>query len=435
MRTKFTVRETADGGGRIYLSFSYGTKKRFRYSTKLKVKKIKNWDYGVPGKVRNVVEETNRLNINDKLNKLRTHIESYYNNLHTGKGVSINDEMLKNECDIFFGRKELEKEEPVLKLIPFYKWFVDNYTKRPLMSTGKVLKQGTAKTYKNSMRILERFAREEYSVNYETIGISFYNDFLEWCEEQEYKPNYIGTQIKVLKTMLNASLELGNHNNIEHTKKYFRKPSGEAYNIYLNIDELERLHNVNLSNIKPIKISKSLYLTSKKLSEARDLFLIMANTGLRVSDIDQVIEKNILDKDKKKYLKVRTTKNNKPIFIPLKKVVLDILNKYGYVIPKMPSQHINYAIKEVGRIAEINEIENYEVKLGGIAKQVSVPRYELIKNHTGRRSFCSNAFLSGVPVNDIMHITSHSTEKVFYNYIKASPFDRVVKASQSNFFN
>ena len=35
-----------------------------------------------------------------------------------------------------------------------------------------------------------------------------------------------------------------------------------------------------------------------------------------------------------------------------------------------------------------------------------------------RGFFCTNAYYSGIPPHDIMAISVHKTEKIFFNYIK-----------------
>ena len=59
----------------------------------------------------------------------------------------------------------------------------------------------------------------------------------------------------------------------------------------------------------------------------------------------------------------------------------------------------------------------------------------MIGTHTARRSFCTNAYLSKMPVIDIMALSGHTTEKEFYNYIKVTPQERAVKIADSAFFN
>ncbi|MCT4629597.1 phage integrase SAM-like domain-containing protein [Winogradskyella sp.] len=431
-KLSYNIRETKDGGGTIQLYFNYGTNKRLRYSTKFKVKKLKNWDKD-NSRVRNVADELDRHLINNKLNDLKTTLENKYTELLVNKEI-INNDILTEICDLCLGRVIAENKIEFLELLPFYKWFTENYSQNPLMSTGRPLKKGTAKTYKNAYTILKRFNDEVYKISYRKINMAFYQDFLNWLYLQNYSNNYIGTQIKILKTMLNASLEFEHHNNLEHKRRYFKKPVEEIDHIYLNNEELNKIFSLDFTNTKPIRISKSLYLTPDKLNNARDLFLISANTGLRVSDFHKLNSR--IEKDGKSFFKLITKKNSKPLFIPINSTVQAILNKYDNNPPSnMPDQHINYALKEIGKLAKIDDRVTIERTIGGKLIKKDYKKHELISNHTGRRSFCTNAYMSGIPESEVMTISGHSTIAVFRNYIKVGKLERVQKISDYEFFN
>ncbi len=47
-----------------------------------------------------------------------------------------------------------------------------------------------------------------------------------------------------------------------------------------------------------------------------------------------------------------------------------------------------------------------------------VVKADLIKTHTARRSGCTNMYLAGIPVIDIMKISGHKTEREFLKYIR-----------------
>ena len=112
-----------------------------------------------------------------------------------------------------------------------------------------------------------------------------------------------------------------------------------------------------------------------------------------------------------------------------------ILKKRGGKLPaKMPDQHINYAIKEIGKLAEIDSQETKTITKGGKKVIINLKKYDLIKSHTARRSFCTNAYLSGMPTADIMEITTHKSEKIFKNYIKANDLQRAQKIRKHKFF-
>lgn len=431
----YKLRKNKDNSANIQLHFNYGHNKRLRYSTGLKIRNRKNWNQKKQ-KIKQGFEEINHIRINNTLNELQYFLEKEYYKLLEQKVSSINNDVLKTMCNTFFGKNKGNEKKQTLGLMEFFDWFIVNYSVKPLISTGKPLKTSTAKTYKNANSLLRRFNHECYGVTYDKINIIFYNDFLNWMLKYNYSPNYIGTQIKILKTILNSSFELGLHSNVEYNKKYFKKPNEQTYNIFLDKKELDRINQLDFDKIDTIKVENtSLYLNANKLSNARDLFLISAYTGLRVSDFNKLELKNIIQLDDRKYFQLITVKNEKHLTIPINSIVLSILNKRNGCPPeKVPEQHLNYAIKEIGKLAGIDSIEIVEKTTGGTKTKKSFKKYELITNHTGRRSFCTNAYLDGMHSIDIMAISGHSTEKIFYNYIKVNRLERVKNIAKHRFF-
>ena len=94
-------------------------------------------------------------------------------------------------------------------------------------------------------------------------------------------------------------------------------------------------------------------------------------------------------------------------------------------MPQVSNPNFNYYIKEVVRLAGIDEMIKITHKRGNKIIEETRPKYNWIMSHTCRRSFCTNEFLDGTPTNLIMAISGHKTEKAFRRYIKA---DQVQKA-------
>lgn len=419
----------------IRYTFGSGNDKRIRYSTGLSLINSKNWNV-TSQTVKNVSEEVNKVNINNQLNKTRTFLEGLYSDLTINKDLEVTPQLLKSELDIFFKKKKrAEKKTRFLEFLPFFDWYIKNYTINPLPTTKKALSPATAKTYRNSYNIIKNYSAEIYNLNYERITLDFYDDFLKYFYSKNYTTNYIGTQIKVLKTILNASFEKGFHNNTDFKKRYFSKPSEEVNNIYLTENELLIIYNLDLTNFTPVTVNKQLKLTKSMLENARDLFLIGANTGLRVSDLNKLTKENIIEVNNSNYLNITTSKTSARLTIPINPMVNAILKKRNNTPPPtMPDQHINYAIKKIGELAKINSIETKTVTRGGKKTTVKYFKYDLISSHTARRSFCTNAYKSGMPTIDIMAISGHKTEKVFYNYIKVNDIERAEKIKLNKFF-
>ncbi|MBI9040229.1 tyrosine-type recombinase/integrase [Lutibacter sp.] len=432
---KFTLRKGKETSALIYINYSYGTENRIRYSTGLKIINSKNWSVKYQN-VKNVNEEVNKTNINNQLNKTKTFLEGLYSDLTINRGLTVTNLLLTNELDIFFKKKTRQQNNiKHLEFLPFFKWYIEHYKINALPQTKKPLAKNTSKTYSNSYNIFKKFNDTVYTLKYDKLTLDFYDDFLKYLYNSNYSTNYIGTQIKILKTILNAAFEKDFHNNTDFKKRYFTKPTEEINNIYLTENELLKIYNADLTDYKTVIKNKTLKLTKTMLENARDLFLIGANTGLRISDFNNLSKNNIITANGIQYLNVTTTKTGANLTIPINPMVNAILKKRNGTPPQtMPEQHLNYAIKQIGSIAKINTIETKTVTKGGKKSTIKYFKYDLISSHTARRSFCTNAYKSGMPTIDIMAISGHKTEKVFYNYIKVNNIERAEKIRLNKFF-
>ena len=165
------------------------------------------------------------------------------------------------------------------------------------------------------------------------------------------------------------------------------------------------------------------------------MFLIGAFTGLRVSDYNQLTEHNISTVEGVKIVKVKAKKTGRVAAIPIHPIVDAILTMNGGKPPhRMPDQAINDNIKDVCEDAGIDGLEYIERTKGGVKLIEKKYRFELVKTHTARRSFCTNAYLSGMSTLDIMSISGHKTETAFMKYIKVTPEQVAIKMSEHAFF-
>ena len=95
----------------------------------------------------------------------------------------------------------------------------------------------------------------------------------------------------------------------------------------------------------------------------------------------------------------RGINNCNKLFLPI---------KIGWVSP------VNCEVSKINTVIIKTEYE--EGKL--VPKEYF--KHQLVTSHTARRTFCTNAFLDGIPVLSIMSISGHRTEKAFLRYIKIS---------------
>ena len=89
-------------------------------------------------------------------------------------------------------------------------------------------------------------------------------------------------------------------------------------------------------------------------------------------------------------------------------------------MPRTSNPGFNEDIKKVCRVAGIDESIKFSYKKGNRDIEEINPKYKWITSHSCRRSFCTNEFLAGTPVELIMKISGHRSLKDFYRYIKVT---------------
>jgi integrase len=97
----------------------------------------------------------------------------------------------------------------------------------------------------------------------------------------------------------------------------------------------------------------------------------------------------------------------------------------GEFFPKSISdQKANDYIKEAaGQVEELKKGIIYNTTIEGVRKSIIMPKYDLITNHTSRRSFATNAILQGYSRDVVMSLTGHKTEKSFNRYLRMDERD------------
>jgi len=398
---------------KIYIRYRLGRAIDFNASIGATVL-IDNWDKDKK-RVKNRSTILDRHEINNLFTNLTKHFEAFTNE-NLKNGYTPNYSEVKQYFDSYFTVADPEPKQKKDTLFTY----IDFLINKP--ETKRNLKKGSIKNYRLTKTFLQRFNDEVYPIDFDSINLEWYNDFVEWCEHQDLSKNYIGKHIKTLKTFMNNAIEDGKTDNHQFKSNRFKILKEDADNIYLTIDELYKLWKLDLTH-------------EPRDETARDLFLIGAFTGLRVSDYNNIKAENLTQINGVEMIKIKTKKTNKEVAIPLHPIVKEILQKNNGNPPqRIPDQKINELIKDVSESAGIDEISYTTITRGG--KEITKKQYkfELVKTHTARRSFCTNAYLNDISTLDIMAISGHTSEKTFLNYIKVTPEQHAIRMSKHSFF-
>ncbi|HEY6082381.1 MAG TPA: site-specific integrase, partial [Chitinophagaceae bacterium] len=203
-------------------------------------------------------------------------------------------------------------------------------------------RQNTLKQWKQTLNKLIAYKQaKRKEVDFDTIDLGFYNDFINFLTGQGYTKNTIGGFIKNVKVFLNEAVDRKLTHNLEYRNRKFKVIEEQVEKIYLTEEEILRIYNLKLIN-------------QHRLARVRDLFVVACYTGLRFSDLAQITPENIVNGGNQ--IRIKTQKTGEVVVIPVHRLIREILAKYDGMIPPMISnQKMNQYLKELGEGAAINE--------------------------------------------------------------------------------
>ena len=340
-------------------------------------------------------------NFNTDLSNMATAVLDKFRGM-IAKGEPISQHDIKNLLKTVMNPSIVVKQSP--------KTFVEG-AKEYIRTCNK--KEWTRKHYLTALNIIERYqTSRKITLQYEDIDMVFYNDFTQWMQDkkqnkvQSYALNTIGSVIKEIKVFMNAAIDNGWTNAIGHLHRKFVTVEEDSDTIYLSVEKINKIYTRN-------------FPTRKALERVKDLFVIGCWTGLRYADLSQITPECFVRNGS--MLKIKTQKTGEIVFIPLHRHVKEIVEKYNGFVPKAyANQPMNRWLKVVARLAGLTDRVTKTITRGGMQVTTAYFEWQLVTVHTSRRSFATNAYLSGIPSLSISKITGHRTEKSLLKYIKIS---------------
>lgn len=359
---------------------------RFRYYTGKRIEP-NQWSFE---KQRAKPSYSNALSLNEFLNTLSNFLEDKINN-HRIIGKKLFPEDLKN-----FLNERFNKESTHDLFSKFDEYIQVSNSKRA---------ENTLKKYKTTLKQLKEYSNvKNVKVEYDSINLSFLDKLKDYLiDENKLTNNSVAKYFKTLKSFLNWSIERGYTTNIEFQKFKTKQMDGEIY--FLSWEELMKLLNLEITN--------------PKLDRVRDLFCFGCFTGLRFSDIQNLKQENI----NRDTIQIQTIKTNGKTTIPLNQYSRKIYEKYEseetfMLFNTISNQKMNAYLKELGKLAEINEPVQVIRFLGSKRIEKIVPKYEVLTSHVARKTFITNAMIRGMSTEVIMDITTHTSYRSFQRYFK-----------------
>jgi integrase len=338
--------------------------------------------------------------------------------------TAITKQYLKQELEAKLGIVKRKKE---ITLYEFTTKIIEDMTSGKLKTVnGSNYEKTTIKQFKALSSILEFFKPD---TQFYQIDESWYNDYICFCRDKQeindkngniiytkeaYENSTLSNKINKLRQVMDFAIDKKISTNKNNREKWFKNFNNgyevSKTDLYLTENEIQRIYDY---------VPKD-----KSMEKAKDLFLIGAYSGLRVSDYLTLTRENFKKTDKGlNVLDVVMKKVKGKVVIPiLFEELIKIAEKYDYNFPKLTEKEINRNIKEVCRLigGSFNEkIDFYTGKGGKIIKETK-PKYSLICTHTGRRSCLTNLIAKGLSESDASKVSGHKSVRMVARYNKLS---------------
>ena len=240
------------------------------------------------------------------------------------------------------------------------------------------------------------------------------------------KNSTIDKKLSYLKWFLKwATIKGYNTNQAYQTFKVTLKTTQKTV-IYLTKEELKKIRDLNISQEK------------QYLERIRDVFMFCCFSGIRYSDVYNLKKSDV----KEGKIVITTVKTADSLTIEFNNETERIINKYKDIplendkaLPVISNQTMNFYLKELCKLAQIDEpirLTNYK---GNQRIDEVRPKYELIGTHTGRRTFIVNALSRGIAPNVVMKWTGHSDYKAMKPYIDIVDSIKASEMAKMNFLD
>ncbi len=373
--------------------------KTYTFRTSLRIT-AENWDEEKQRPINIYLKKYKKLNA--KLDKIKKEIAELIREKRRQKKTPMQREMAKEIKEICSGQVRILPEN---SLLHYMQWYIN--TKKNLIC------HSTYKRYKVFFNLLERF--EGFICRRlcaQEVNSDFIRDFMVFGKEEEYSENTIYRTIHFVKTILNFAERKGVRTAVREIE--IRRERQKK--------ELVTLTEKEILQIKYTEVPK-------ELQAAKDWLLISCYTGQRFSDFMHFDTKQLKMVDGKICLSFIQQKTKKEIMLPLHPTVMHAIERNNDGFPKlMDIQHYNNDIKEIAKLANLNELIKARKRIGYRTKDVQTEKWKIISSHIGRRSFATN-FYGKIPTPLLMEATGHSTEQMFLKYINPMNKDRILSLS------
>lgn len=319
--------------------------------------------------------------------------------------------------------------------VSFLTWaadHVENFDKRHLAGQTRTGSTATKKKYKTHLEMLLNFSEETgEALTWENMDADFVKRMKEWRTSKPanfFRKGYkddtavaIGTVrrwVKTVRSWIMQARALGVHPYDHHLHPEWKVSEGDVLRFALTSQQLREFFEWDV----PADNNGGGERTGIK--KVRDLFVLQCSTGVRVGDLEQVIDQYNADPSREVF-EVFMQKTQKTVKVPVLPMVHEVAKRYDGQLPKLNalSRH-NKQLKKAAKLCGLFDKDLHKTVLDteGKLQVVVVKQYDELTSHAARRTFATIARVEkDIPEAVVMSITGHSSPKEFRKYSVVDP--------------
>ena len=311
--------------------------------------------------------------------------------------------------------KELKKDKKVEKLSLLEQW------QKYLDVRENNLNPRSHEALRHSFEYFERFSKG-MRLDFGDMEPELLSKYARYLQGLGHADNTIHKHLKRLRAFMGYAKKNGLHNNERY--KEFNVPEREGRIIFLEWQEVKTLFDY-----QPETDHEGRVLSA---------FLFGCLTAMRHSDYQalkrsEIAEVNFEDVAEQYYgASFRQLKTHKQNILPLLPEARAIVERYrnepgDFALPRVRTDEINKAIKEIGRKAGITQKVAVDRYVGGKRETTYYEKCELLSTKVGRKTFISCAASKGIPVHICAAVAGHSIKVCLKFYAGVADKERFVR--------
>ncbi|HRZ41707.1 MAG TPA: site-specific integrase [Bacteroidales bacterium] len=382
----------------IFLKYSFAPGQRITYFTGHRIDPNK-WDDAKQRVRRNVADARE---INDLLNKLYSQAQTIVRENRL-LNRPLTKEMLKKQLDTAVGKSPREQTFSDL-----FAEFINSESKLKAWTNNTIKKLKTIRSQIEAFETYKRKWQSGYRIDVRQIDEKFFEEVIGfWQKEYDLRNSTVQKYIRLIRWFLQWCVTRDYTTDAFKSIRVNLKQTSNKV-IYLDMEEIGKIFKTELPASK------------EYLQRTRDIFIFQCLTGLRYSDLFNLKANDIYEDS----LHVNTIKTGEVVEIEFNDTTRSILAKYkdhqavtGKALPIPHNQVYNRFLKELVKMAGLNEKITLVHYKGNERIEETFEKWQLIRTHTARRSFITNALLLDIAPVVIKSWTGHQSEKSFDVYI------------------